>query len=86
LLDWLGMGLGILGRSKLFTLRKPTIRRGVCVMRGVWYIPDDFHATPNHVDTDISTDEDFFVCPTGIVAGEQFRSFCFWLGQEGEDL
>lgn len=55
-------------------------------MRGVWYIPDDFHATPNHVDTDISTDEDFFVCPTGIVAGEQFRSFCFWLGQEGEDL
>ncbi len=47
-------------------------------MLGVWYFP--------MMQNTISTVENFIHDPAneGMQIGEQFRSFCFWLGAEGE--
>ena len=52
-------------------------------MKGVWYIPHDVY---REAESSVSNDADFYIVPQGIVPGEQFRSFCFWLGFEGENL
>jgi hypothetical protein len=49
-------------------------------MRGIWY--DGW----THPGLAVQTDAEFFTDYQAAMPEEQFRSFCFWLGAEGENI
>ena len=55
-------------------------------MRGILYISDWEHEDPSKYYCFYSDYGGHPAVAADMQNGESFRSFCFWLGQEGEDL